>query len=258
MSLPRFHIPADRWNPEDLALDSAEAHHCIDVLRCKPGERVITFNGAGVEATAEITAIEEQTVLLRGISVSRSEPLGAKITLAQAVPKGKNMDFIVQKATELGASEIAPLLSERTVVRLGEPERRRKQEKWHRVALEASKQCGQNWLPVVQPPRTAVEFLDGTHQKPPPGNALPPLLLIASLQPDSLRFKEVLREYRELNDGRSPDTAVVLIGPEGDFTPAEIALARSAGYLPFTLGPIVLRSETAALYSLSVLAHELF
>jgi len=161
------------------------------------------------------------------------------------VPKGKNMDLIVQKAVELGAARIAPLLSDRTVVQLEGNDTDRKRSKWQAVALEACKQCGQNHLPEVSEPLTVRAFLEREEKKG--------LLLIASLQPDARPIKTVLAEH-----GAAPSAATILVGPEGDFTPAEIALAKSHGCLPVTLGPIILRTETAAIYCLSVLAHELF
>jgi 16S rRNA (uracil1498-N3)-methyltransferase len=175
--------------------------------------------------------------------------LRAKITLGQAIPKGKNMELIVQKATELGAAGIVPLLSERTVVALGAEEASKKQEKWQRTAVEACKQSGQNWLPEVSLPQTVEKFISSGPSAD--------LLLIASLQPASRGIKEILAEATELAGGDRPASALVLIGPEGDFTPSETNQALTAGFLPLTLGPIVLRTETAAIYSLSVLAHEL-
>jgi 16S rRNA (uracil1498-N3)-methyltransferase len=116
------------------------------------------------------------------------------------------------------------------------------------VVIEAAKQCGQNWLPEVAAPVTPKQFFAEFDRYEVP--------LIASLQRDARSFKHVLGEFREQH-GRRPQSALMLIGPEGDFTPAEAAAAKSAGCVPVTLGPIVLRTETAALYSLSVLAYEL-
>ncbi|MFV1993861.1 MAG: 16S rRNA (uracil(1498)-N(3))-methyltransferase [Verrucomicrobiales bacterium] len=250
MSTHRFYIEPGKWNPDDLVLAGAEAHHCVEVVRCGVGDKITVFNGQGAEATAEILEIGKTGLRLGAMIHSRSEPLPVRIALGQAIPKGKNMEFIIQKATELGARRLFPLLSERSVVRLDQAERERKHEKWKRIALEAAKQSGQNWLPEVAAPDTPEKFFAreaGGFD----------LMLIASLQADAAHFKTVLEEHNELH-GHGPASVLVLIGPEGDFTPAEIALARTAGCLPVTLGPIVLRTETAALYSLSVLAHELF
>jgi 16S rRNA (uracil1498-N3)-methyltransferase len=156
------------------------------------------------------------------------------------------MDLIVQKAVELGAAAICPLLSERTVIQVEEDNAARKQEKWQAAAIEAAKQCGQNWLPKVDLPRSPKEFFSRPVRAD--------LMLIASLQPDAMHLKKLLAEYAD----KKPKSVLILVGPEGDFTPAEIGLAKSHGCRPITLGPIVLRTETAAIYCLSVLSYELF
>jgi 16S rRNA (uracil1498-N3)-methyltransferase len=244
--MPRFFVQPHAWNPDQLALDAAETHHALDVLRMKAGERATLFNGQGAEATVEIAAVDKGKIALKKISVAKSAPVACHITLGQAIPKGKNMDLIVEKATELGAAAIVPLLSERTVVRCDEGEALAKREKWQRVAIEAAKQCGQNWLPTVAKPQTPKELFQSGEKYD--------LQLIASLQPDSRHLKQVLAEAGV----KRPARVLILVGPEGDFTPAEVNLAKNAGCRPITLGPIILRSETAAIYCLSVLSHELF
>ncbi len=150
----RFHLPPHDWHPDALRLTGAEAHHARNVLRLQPGAKVVLFNGAGRECTAEITALEPGgAVALRALHESVTPPLRCRITLGQAIPKGKNMDLIVQKAVEIGAAEIAPILSDRTIVRLSADESEAKRAKWQTIALEAAKQCGQNWLPPCKRPR---------------------------------------------------------------------------------------------------------
>jgi len=244
----RFYISPDRWNLDNLVLDEAETHHAIDVVRLQPGERAVVFNGNGVEATVEVVSVGKRDVQFKVLQHAKTSPLPCQITLGQAIPKGKNMDFIVQKATELGVARIAPLLSERTVVQIDADDSAKKQEKWTTVAVEAAKQCGQNWVPTVAEPASPKEFFSEGQKFD--------LMLIASLQPDALHPKKVLEEYVSFH-GKKPTSILVLVGPEGDFTPAEIALAKSHGCRPITLGPIVLRTETAALYCLSVLSYEL-
>ena len=240
----RFHISPQAWRLDRLALDAAEAHHALDVLRLKAGDRITVFNGRGMEVLAEIAEFDKQGAKLRVVQKHQTPPLPCAITLGQAVPKGKNMDLIVEKATELGAVAIAPLLSERTVVQASTGEAERKGQKWQRVAVEAAKQCGQNWLPTVHLPRTPKDFFQAAEAFD--------LMLIASLQPGSLPIKRVLGELKT-----KPSKVLILVGPEGDFTPAEISMAVSKGCRPVTLGPIILRTETAAIYCLSVLSHEL-
>ena len=173
------------------------------------------------------------------------------------------MDLIVQKAVEIGAAEIAPLISERTIVDLDAKEAAQKQAKWQQVAIEAAKQCGQNWLPEVHAPRKLTEFFPHFSvearccpKKLKAHPTLPPLQLIGSLQSDAVHLKRILAEYSSEHQER-PANVLIVIGPEGDFTPAELSLARSHGCRPITLGPIILRVETAAIYCLSVLSYEL-
>jgi len=244
--MPRFYIPPSVWNLDKLVLDAGETHHALDVLRMKAGDRATVFNGAGAEATVEFASVEKSGITLKKISAAKSPALSCSITLGQAVPKGKNMDLIVEKATELGASGIVPLLSERTVVKCDEGEATAKQDKWQRVVIEAAKQCGQNWMPVVAKPQTPKEFFQAGEKFD--------LMLIASLQADSQAIKAVLADHGP----KKPSKVLILVGPEGDFTPAEINLDKGYGCRPVTLGPIILRSETAAIYCLSVLSHELY
>ena len=158
------------------------------------------------------------------------------------------MDLIVQKAVEIAAAEIVPLFSDRTVVRLDEESAASKQAKWQTVAIEAAKQCGQNWLPQVQTAKTLAQLF-AEHRRF-------DLQLTGSLQSDAMHLKKILAEY-SLEHGDRPASVLMLVGPEGDFTPAELSLARSHGCRPITLGPVVLRVETASIYCLSILSYEL-
>ena len=216
-----------------------EAHHCRHVLRLRDGDTVNIFDGRGHEAQCAIAKITNQAVQLNVLTQTSTPALRCRITLAQAVPK-KSMDLIVQKATELGVTAIVPVLSERTIVRIDEDAA--KLDRWREIALESCKQCGNNWLPVIEPPRKATEFFANAGKFD--------LKLIASLQPGAQPLKQILPV-------QTPASVLVLIGPEGDFTPAEISEARNAGCLPLSLGPLILRAETAAIYTLSILHHEL-
>jgi 16S rRNA (uracil1498-N3)-methyltransferase len=243
--MPRFYIPSAAWNPDRLALDVPESHHAFDVLRMRAGERATVFDGEGNEAEVELLKPGKTGTELRKISLVKSVPLPCCITLAQAVPKGKNMELIIEKATELGVTAIAPLMSERTIVRGSEEDHVRKQAKWQRTAIEACKQCGQNFLPRIAQPCTPRALFERNERFD--------LMLIGSLQGDARPLKQVMAEFA----AKPPKSVLILIGPEGDFTPAEVALAKSNGCRPVTLGPIILRTETAAIYCVSVLNHEL-
>ncbi|MAB76844.1 MAG: 16S rRNA (uracil(1498)-N(3))-methyltransferase [Verrucomicrobiales bacterium] len=247
MATHRFYISANHWNPENLVLGEEESHHCLDVMRCREGDRVAVFNGEGTEAEAQITAATKGAVELKALIVNQTPKPPASLTLGQAIPKGKNMDLIIQKATELGAARIVPLLSERTVVQLSSEDLAKKQQKWQRVVVEACKQCGQNWIPEVGLPCSVEKFTKDASDQ---------FRLIAAISDTARTLKATLLEWNEEHNER-PESATLLIGPEGDFTPAEISQALSAGFSPISLGPIILRSETAAIYALSVTAYEL-
>ena len=158
------------------------------------------------------------------------------------------MDAIVRRATELGAARIVPLESERTQVHLEADRTDKKIEKWQVAALEAAKQCGNPWLPEIAPLQEAGAFMEEARGYD--------LKLIASLQPGARSLKTVLASFRSAQGGQ-PRKVLWLVGPEGDFTPAELSRAKSCGFEPITLGPLVLRCETAAVYAISVLSYEL-
>lgn len=158
------------------------------------------------------------------------------------------MDLIIQKATELGVTRVVPLISQHTVVRIESPrEAIKKRDKWQRVAIEACKQCGQNWLPEIGLPMPVAEFVRSTESQ---------MKIVAAIEGESSPVKSTI-EKMTASRGGLPDSVSVLIGPEGDLTHGEINDAIEAGFQAVSLGPITLRSETAAIYSVSVLAYEL-
>ncbi len=243
----RFYIRPGDWNPQDFRLLDEEAHHCRDVMRCGVGEVILIFDGEGREVEATIEVVSKKAISLKMGADKTSDPLPASITLGQAIPKGKNMDLIIQKATELGVARVVPLLTTNTVVKLDDQEMAKKQEKWQRIAIEACKQCGQNWLPEVAAPQTVESFI---HE------AKDDFKIIAAIDYQSVPLKEIMANWDAGNPNR-PTSGTILIGPEGDFTANEVETAANAGFRRMSLGPIILRSETAAIYAVSVLAYEL-
>lgn len=229
----RFYLPASQWG--DCQLTGEEARHAIKVLRVRIGEEISLFDGAGRVADAVVTTNTGKVLSFKQQSESYVEPISPAITLFQAVPKGKNMDLIVQKAVELGVSAIQPLITENTVA--ASEATQKKAEKWQRIAMEAAKQCKQAWMPEVREPIKFSEVSDwGTGLK-----------LVASLRDNAKDMKTALSELNQ------PQEVSLLVGPEGDFAPLELDHAESEGFIPISMGELVLRVETATLYGLSAL-----
>jgi 16S rRNA (uracil1498-N3)-methyltransferase len=242
--MPRFYLPPPECRADGLVLTGREAHHAADVLRLKPGDKVVVLDGAGSELACRVESVTRKKVQLEVQARVTEPPPPWRITLVQAIPKGKILEAIIQKATELGVWRIVPLLSQRVTTHLEGESIEPKAEKWRQTAVEAIKQCGQRWLPQVDPPLTLPAWLARREKFD--------LTLVASLQDDSRH----LRAYFPPG-ARRPGVLCVWIGPEGDFAPEEMEAIQGAGALPITLGPLVLRSETAALCALSILNHEL-
>lgn len=237
----RFFLAADAWQEGRVLLQGDEARHCSRVMRARPGDEIELFDGVGRSARATIESVSKSEVVCRLDELARDEAVIFPLTLCQAIPKGGNMEWIVQKAVELGVAEIQPLITAHTVAR---PEAlAKKQAKWQRVALEACKQCGQNVLPVVLPPLSFASWQEGAPQFD--------LAVVASLEAGAVGIKSLFPLPEE--QGR----VALLVGPEGDFSEQEYQAARVMGFQPVSFGGIVMRVETAALYGLSVLQHEL-
>jgi len=239
----RFYLPPERSQEEELFLTGSEAHDALHVVRVRRGQSVTVLDGAGHELLCDVQESDRDKIRLCVRERKAAAPPPCRVTLLQAVPKGKLFESIIQKATELSAARIVPLLSERVVVHLNKKDAVRKAAKWQGVAVEAIKQCGAPWLPRVDNPITPNEFLAKNEQFD--------LALVGSLQPDAKHPKSFLR-----NDSK-PKSAAIWIGPEGDFSPSEIERVKRSGAHPVTLGPLVLRTETAATYCLSILNYEL-
>lgn len=234
--------------PSELLLSPEESHHLVAVNRARVGDTVVAFDGRGHEWICELAGERKNGATLKVRFKQQIKPLPYEITLGQALPKGQFMDAIVRKATEIGVAHIVPLESERTQVHLDAERSDRKIEKWQTAALEAAKQGGNAFLPTVAPVQKADAFMQDARGYD--------LKLIASLQPGAKSLKTVLAGFKAAHH-RAPRKVVWLIGPEGDFTPAEMNLSGTMGFEPISLGPLVLRCETAAAYALSILSYEL-
>lgn len=243
----RFYLEPEACGAPILKLTGREAHHAAHVLRTQQGERLTVLDGAGGEYLCAVRQIGRREVTLEVLEKRRVPPPPFSVTLLQALPKSRAFDLILEKATELGVRRIVPLISARSVSRPGEAGEC-KLEKWRLTLIEALKQCGAAWLPQLDAPPTVEGFLAREQGFD--------LQWVASLRAGAQHPQESFRASRA-RLGRLPQTVAVWIGPEGDFTAEELDAIESAGAIPVSLGPRVLRVETAALYCLSILNYEL-
>jgi 16S rRNA (uracil1498-N3)-methyltransferase len=244
----RFYLPPERCTGATLQLDGREAHHALHVLRLKSGDTVTVLDGAGNEFYCEVETGSRHSLALSVTSKNHVAPPPCSMTLLVAIPKGKIIESIIQKSVELGVQRIVPLLTERVIIHLNENDRTSKREKWQLVAIDAIKQCGATWLPKIETPTTPAQFLARPDKFD--------LSLVGSLQADRRHPRDCFQEFEEKH-GYLPQNVAIWIGPEGDFTPDELKAIQSSGALPISLGRLVLRVETAAIYCLSILNYEL-
>jgi len=243
----RFFLPPAECKAGEFTLPESESHHGLHVLRLRERERLVVLDGAGTELLCEVISTDHRQLKIRVLQRNPIPPLPCHVTLAQAITRGKSMEMIVQKATELGVSRIVPIRSERSVVSVDDETGARKVGRWEATVIEAIKQCGSAWLPHLEPPMTSAAFLSRSERFD--------LVLVASLRAGSGHPRRIFERYLAENR-RKPKTVCMWVGPEGDFTPAEMNAIQSSGALPVTLGPLVLRSETAAIYCLSMINYE--
>jgi len=240
MSLSRFHLPAEAWQPDQLTLIGDEAAHCSRVMRKQLGDAIEIFDGAGRVATTQITALTKSTVTARIESLHQHEPRRTEIHLLPAMIKAEPFEWLLEKATELGAASVQPIITARTVVHLSGEQLEKKHAKWLRHMIESAKQCHTPWIPHLAKPRSLASAL-------------------SSLPTEGIRLMPALSEHsRRLHEVSftQAKSIFILIGPEGDFTPDEETLAQEKDFRPITLGPLILRAETAAIASLAMMGHE--
>lgn len=242
----RFFVAGTKDSDEVIRLPESEAHHAARVLRVRSGEAVVILDGSGGEHRGVVTSVGRDDVEIRLDEHQRHPPGPVDLILVQAIAKGPAMEGLLHRAVELGCSRVVPLIAERSVSRPDDAAAKR--ARWEAVALEAAKQSGNPWRMVVELPTTPATWL----ARP----ARHDLLLVASLEDAPQRPHVPLLRHRQLH-GRLPATVAIIIGPEGDFSPAEYAAFRAAGAQPISLGPHVLRVETAVTAVLAMLGSEL-
>lgn len=241
MTARRFVLPPEAFTGDSATLSGDLYRYAVTVLRLSTGSRVLLSDGHGREYSGTIAAIERASAL---ITIDAECPAtaaesGPRITLYQGLPKGDKIDLILQKCTELGATAIVPFMAERSVVRLTAAQAGQRLERWRRIVREASRQSQRSTVPDV------FLAMDLDEALRPAGAHRVKLLLWEEEQ--ATRLKDTLAALP------LPETVAVLVGPEGGFSPAEVATARENGFIPITLGRRILRTETAGLAIMAIL-----
>lgn len=235
---PRLHLPGPLAQGARRALEREASHYLCRVLRLSAGDTVEVIDGEGARHTAELLTTDPRACALRiGVPLPSGAQSPLRITLAQCVSAGEKMDWTIEKAVELGVAAIVPLTSERSVVRLDAERTQRRAAHWQRIIVAACMQCGRDLFPVLA---TAAPLRDWVP------TATAPLRLVLVPGADT--------RLRDLTPPQDVPTAIdLLVGPESGLAPEEVALAVSAGFTPISLGPRVLRTETAGLAAIAAL-----
>jgi 16S rRNA (uracil1498-N3)-methyltransferase len=226
----RFTLQPDQLADGRVTFDAGESNHLARVLRLRPGDTIVATDGAGHDYTVRLESLGEAAVgtVLAVTSGAAASPLA--ITLIQGVPKGDKMETIVRAATELGVARVLPALCERTIVRLEMPRWRDRARRWQRVAREAAKQSGRAVIPEVETPRPLSEWLAAGE---------PADLALCLWEGGGVPLNDALEAVA------IPRSVLVMIGPEGGLADAEVEAARAHGFSVASLGPRILRTETA-------------
>lgn len=238
MRIPRIHLPAPLNSNTKIELDANAFNHCIKVLRLKEGYKVILFNGEGGEYKAELSNVQRRSASAKmGTFIDNNTESPLNITLAQCISRGDKMDYSIQKAVELGITAIQPLFSERCGVKLQSDRQNKKQEQWQNIAISACEQSGRNLIPTIHAPQNLDEWLESCTAS-----------CKLTLAPTSLT------SLKQLN--KPEGDIVLLIGPEGGLSDQEIEQTAQQGFTGISLGPRILRTETAGLVVLSALQYQ--
>jgi 16S rRNA (uracil1498-N3)-methyltransferase len=244
LTTPRIYLPREMEIGRTVELGGDHLRYVKSVLRLKEGNALILFSGRGTEYDAVIRGIAAETATVEITTRRDVRGAGIRTTIAQAIPKGPKMDLIVQKATELGASRIIPFHSSRSIPKLTTDKAHQKTARWQKIAIEAARQCRRADIPEVAEIQAFHDML-----KMPEGGAL----RIVLWEDESERgIKDVLRD--RVNEGIGD--FFILIGPEGGFSKEELEEAATSGFIPVSLGPRVLRTETASLAVLAIIQYE--
>ena len=226
---------------ETIIMDDFAAHHALKVMRLKTNDQLILFNGDGSDFTGQVIRISKRRV---EVSIKSKKNIknesNLKVILLQALTSSEKMDLIIQKTTELGISEIQPIICERSIVKIKNEKIEKKLSHWRQVSIAACEQCGRAKIPTIHKPENIIKYLEKTESKKDTKIILSP---------------EATKSLNNFIPNMKQDIKV-LIGPEGDFTKQELDFSIQKGFSPIKIGPRILRTETAPMCILSILQYK--
>lgn len=235
--MPQFMIKSDLAVGHQVKIEKDDAHHIIEVLRLKIGEWIVLSDGKGHRFKGEINSVGKKSVDIH-IKEKLMDIGNTGITLAQAIIKKDGVEDIIQKAVELGVTEIIPFFSERSIPKFTLEAMVKKVERWNKIALEASKQCGLSILPKVRPIKKLGDIIKNSDQ------FANKILFYEGEKNDSLG--------KHISKASKCDSTIIIIGPEGGFSAGEVQMAKACGFATVSLGPLILRVETAAITGITL------
>lgn len=238
--MPRFYVPNIVVKDGILRVEGAEAKHIQKVLRLKKGDWVTVFNGSEMDYEGVIIQETTSSILIniKNVSSSIQEP-PIEITIAQSLLKGEKMDYLIQKAVELGVKKIIPFFSSRSIPKYDRLKSLSRHKRWEKIAIEASKQCGRGIIPEICLSKSYSEVLNLSSSDS---------LNLILWEKEGLRLKEILKNKKE--------KVLFIVGPEGGFNLDEIKQAEKLGFITVNLGKRIMRSETASLTLISIIQYE--
>lgn len=243
--MQRYFVDSKNWQGQDVLISGEDVHHITRVMRLTLGDKVLCSDNAARQAICVITVMGEAVQLTVSEWLSEKTELAVKVTLVQSLPKGDKLELIAQKATELGVAAIIPFQSERAIVKWDEKKQKKKIDRLQKIIKEASEQSHRSHMPVIEP----VHHLKDLLEKAP---AYDHLLIAYEETTRALSSKRLSHYFNQMTPG---DTVLVVIGPEGGLTEAEVAAFYQHAFYPVRFGTRILRTETAPLYFLSALSY---
>ncbi|KQL48952.1 16S rRNA methyltransferase [Brevibacillus choshinensis] len=241
--MQRYFVEPDHFTEHEVTIVGDDVHHIVNVMRAREGEEIFVSDGTGRSAVAKLVSLsakEVRATVLELLAEQRELPI--RVTIGQGLPKGEKMEWILQKGTELGAYSFFPFSSERTIVKLDAKKEAKKLERWRKIVKEAAEQSHRDVLPQLLSPVSFREALEAGKQYT--------RCAIAYEKEGGTTMHQVLTEMT------ADDSLLVLIGPEGGFSPDEVAQAEAKGFLSVSLGPRILRTETASQFVLACASYQ--